>query len=354
MRRLVCAVLSISCFGCASGPPHSEASELAREGRRLLETGRPRAALPRLQEATARDPRSAEIRISLGDCYLELGDYLAAYSAYAAAALGEDGGWRDPGAPLEYRRGPAEVDAAGLLQASGRKFLAGSLLGMPFVLTPYNPDQAPKFLHRGSPSPTIRLIARLFEAQESSPGIRNRLADSPCEEERRTRATATHPAARPQDWDLLGGPSVSSAVRDYEVSTLANPPFGSMAGADMDLAARDFVSARDQYTQIIEAAVLADVANDAFLTRHVKGMALHKRGMAFASSGDWMSALRDFEAAAKCRPRDAEVLTDLGIALFETGSAAEARPMFEQALAIEPLLEAARLGLERTGAQPAK
>lgn len=350
MRRLICAVLSISCFGCASGPSSRDARQLADEGQKLLEAGRPRAALPLLQECATLGSNSGDIRITLGDCYLELGDYLAAHTAYSAAGRDESS-WRDnnmsAGLRLDWF---LEGYVPGCPAASQRMLLTKILLGMPFVEWR---DLGPKAVHRSSSSPTIRLVTRLFEIQESWPGIRNRFADSPGEEARRTKATATHPSADSRGNDILGGPSVYVAPQ-YEANALANPPYGSMAGADMDLAARDFVSARDQYTRIIEAANLAGVAGDAFLTRHVKGMALHKRGMAFAAGGDWTSARRDFEASAKCRPRDAEVLTDLGIAVFETASAAEARPLFERALEIEPLLEEAKRGLERTAPESGK
>lgn len=344
------AILWLASVGCAAGSRREIEGDLEREGRRLMAIGRPHEALSVLQQSASIHPFSADVRIALGDCYLELGDLLAAHTAYAAAAEGEDGAWRDPEVTLTYRNPVPKADAAGLPEASGRKFLSGILLGVAFLESTHPPRWSLRKVDRDHASDTIRLMAYLSEAQELSPGIRCLLGDDGIVPgKRRTIATANHPLTY---WiDPFWGDGMS---KWFDAATLGNPPFGSMAGADLDLAAGDCAAAREQYTGIIAAARAAGIADNSFLMRHVTGAALHKRGMAYGAQGNWTAARGDFEEAAKCRPGDAEVLTDLGFALLETASATEAKAMFDQALAIEPGLEAARVGLVRTSAARGK
>jgi tetratricopeptide (TPR) repeat protein len=73
---------------------------------------------------------------------------------------------------------------------------------------------------------------------------------------------------------------------------------------------------------------------------------LHNAGTVAGRLGDHQLALRYLEEAAKARPGDPAILTDLGVALWYAGRPEEARRYWRRALERDPSYEAARRYLE--------
>ena len=138
--KVAAAGIVLLLVGCVS-PDRPADRELAR-GKALLDSGRARGALDPLQLAAGFEPESAVIQSTLGDCYLELGDYLSAQTAYLAAGdlnVTQESNSRGLGHQIEPRTG-GPLNARSL---NARLEILRALLGnRQFIHTDFvNPDE---------------------------------------------------------------------------------------------------------------------------------------------------------------------------------------------------------------------
>jgi tetratricopeptide (TPR) repeat protein len=97
--------------------------------------------------------------------------------------------------------------------------------------------------------------------------------------------------------------------------------------------------------------LFSDPLMDQVVQQEASSVLLWERAKAFFERGDWEQAARGLEIVARLKPSDPEVHHQLGVAYAQLGRLAEARPHFEQAVALDgtrvvPRVQLARLHLE--------